>query len=138
MKAKMALVVTVMVAIMLPNIGPRAQERPKPAYVEIKREQFQKEIDGKRVDLYTLWNGSGMVVKITNQGAKIVQLLVPDRNNVLGDVVLGYDTIDQFVAGRASMGAIIGRYANRIAKAVAAAPSSGYSMPSSSTSARSS
>ena len=57
-----------------------------------------------------------MVVKITNQGGKIVQLLVPDRNNELGDVVLGYETLDQYLAGRASMGAIIGRYANRIAK----------------------
>ena len=47
---------------------------------------------------------------------KIVQLLVPDRNNVLRDVVLGYATLDQYMAGRASMGAIVGRYANRIAQ----------------------
>ena len=58
-------------------------------YVEIARGAFQKTIDGKPVDLYTLSNSGGMVVKLTKQGGKIVQLLVPDRNNLLGDVVLG-------------------------------------------------
>ena len=88
----------------------------KSDYIEITRQAFQKAIDGKSVDLYTLKNSSGMVVKITNQGAKIVQLLVPDRKNQLGDVVLGYETVDQYVAGRATFGAVIGRFANRIGK----------------------
>jgi aldose 1-epimerase len=85
--------------------------------VELKRENYQKEIDGKKVDLYTIKNGAGMVVKITNWGAKIQQVLVPDRNGVLGDVALGYDTIDQLQAGQGSMGAFVGRYANRIGQA---------------------
>ena len=93
-----------------------APAQTKPAYVEIRREAFQKEIDGKKVDLYTLRSGTGMVVRITNQGGKIVQLVVPDRDNRPGDVVLGYETVDQYVAGRPSYGAVIGRYANRIAK----------------------
>src|SRR5262245_52925805 len=93
-----------------------AQAQTKAAYVEIRREAFKKDIDGKPVDLYTLTTRTGMVVKITNQGAKIVQILVPDKNGQLGDVVLGYETVDQYVAGRASYGAVIGRYANRIAK----------------------
>src|SRR5262245_60482123 len=88
----------------------------RPAYVETKRDAFQKEIGGKKTDLYTLRTSTGMVVKITNQGGKIVQILVPDKDNRLGDVVLGYETIDQYVTGRASFGAIIGRFANRIAK----------------------
>jgi len=95
-------------------VGAQAQNRP--AYVETRREAFQKEIDGRKVDLFTLKASTGMVVKITNQGGKIVQLLVPDKDNHLGDVVLGYETVDQYVTGRASFGAIIGRYANRIAK----------------------
>ena len=85
-------------------------------FVEIAREAFQKTIDGKQVDLYTLSNSSGMVVKLTNQGGKIVQLLVPDRNNQLGDVVLGYETLERYLTGRQTFGAIIGRFANRIAK----------------------
>jgi aldose 1-epimerase len=115
MKTKVAVLILIMVVAMTaPGGGPLGQERTMAAYVEIKREQFQKDVDGKRVDLYTLRNGNGMVVKITNQGAKIVQLLVPDRNNQLGDVVLGYDTLDQFMAGLASMGAIIGRFPNHL------------------------
>jgi aldose 1-epimerase len=109
-------VVVVIVAVTIQGLIVGAQAQTKPAYVETRREAFQKEIDGKKVDLYTLKAGSAMVVKITNQGGKIVQLLVPDKDNNLGDVVLGYETVDQYVTGRASFGAIIGRYANRIAK----------------------
>jgi len=85
-------------------------------FVEIKRENFQKVLDGKPIDLYTLKNGNNMIVKITNYGGKIVQILVPDKNGNLGDVVLGYETIDGFINGSPSMGALIGRYGNRIAK----------------------
>jgi len=85
--------------------------------VELDREKYQKEIDGKKVDLYTLRNRAGMVVKITNWGAKVQQILVPDRDGVLGDVALGYDTIDDLQAGLPSLGAFIGRYANRIGQA---------------------
>jgi aldose 1-epimerase len=56
-------------------------------------------------------------VKITNWGAKVQQILVPDRNGVLGDAALGYDTIDDLQAGLPSLGAFIGRYANRIGQA---------------------
>lgn len=84
------------------------------AYVELKREDFQSVIDGKNTDLYTIKNHRGMFVKITNLGAKIEQIVVPDRDCVLGDVVLGYETIDTVRNGQPSMGAFIGRYANRI------------------------
>lgn len=86
------------------------------AYVDLDRAKFQKEIDGKKVDLFTIKNKKGMVVKITNYGARVEQILVPDRHGKLGDVVLGYESIDQVMNGQASMNAFIGRYANRIAK----------------------
>ena len=111
MMKRMAMIVA---AVMIQG-ATMAPAQPTPGHVEIRREAFQKEIGGKKVDLYTLRAG-GMVVKITNQGGKIVQLLAPDKDNRPGDVVLGYETIDQYVAGRASFGAIIGRFANRIAK----------------------
>ena len=60
--------------------------------MELERERYRKEIDGQKVDLYTLENKSGMVVKITNWGAKVQQILVPDKEGVLGDVALGYDS----------------------------------------------
>ena len=79
--------------------------------MELGDDGFRKEIDGKRVDLFTLRNASGLVVKITNWGARVMQVLVPDRNGATGDVALGYDTLGQLQDGQASMGAFIGRYA---------------------------
>jgi aldose 1-epimerase len=100
-----------------------------PKYVEIARGAFQKSIGGKPVDLYTLSNSSGMVVKLTNQGGKIVQLLVPDRNNHLGDVVLGYETLERYLTGRQTFGAVIGRFANRIAKGRFTLHGTSYQLP---------
>lgn len=94
--------------------GQSASTAP-PAYSELRAADFQKEVDGKKVDLYTIKNSKGMVVKITNYGARVEQILVPDRHGKLGDVAQGYETIDQVIAGQGSMGAFIGRYANRIA-----------------------
>jgi aldose 1-epimerase len=84
-------------------------------YVILQEQNFRTEIDGKPVGLYTIRNRNGMEVRITNYGARIEQILVPDRHGQLGDVVQGYETIDQVRSGQGSMGAFIGRYANRIA-----------------------
>jgi len=89
---------------------------PQKDYVDLKPEAFQQTIKGKEVNLYKLHNKNGMVAKITNYGGKIEQLLVPDRKGHLGDVVLGYDSLDQAMNGQVSMGCVIGRYANRIGK----------------------
>lgn len=86
-----------------------------PPYVELDATNFQQEVDGKPVTLYTLRNGNGVVVKITNYGARIQQILVPDRHGRLGDIAQGYETLGQVRDGQESMGAFIGRYANRIA-----------------------
>jgi Aldose 1-epimerase len=85
--------------------------------MELEREKYRTEIDGKTVDLYTIKNTIGMVVKITNWGAKVQQILVANREGKLGDVALGYDSIGHLQAGQSSMGAFIGRYANRIGQA---------------------
>ena len=74
------------------------------------------EVDGQPVKLYTLDNGRGMVAKITNYGGIVTELHVPDRNNQTADVVLGFDTLEEYKAGHPFFGAIVGRCANRIAK----------------------
>ena len=76
---------------------------------------FGQTADGKRVDLYTLTNAGGMQVKITTYGATVVSLVVPDRNGKPADVVLGYDSLEEYIAGGNYFGCIVGRYANRIA-----------------------
>ncbi|WP_293605356.1 hypothetical protein [Polaromonas sp. UBA4122] len=72
--------------------------------------RFEGEVDGKPVRLFTLRNARGMVVGITNYGAKIEQILVPDCHGHFDDVVLGYDSLDGVLGGAPSMGAFVGRY----------------------------
>ena len=84
------------------------------AYIEPTSDKYRKTVDGKQVELYTIQNSKGMVVKITNYGAKIEQILVPDKTRKFADVVQGYENIDKALGGQGSMGAFVGRYANRI------------------------
>jgi len=72
--------------------------------------------DGLPVDLYTLANKSGVVTRITNFGGAVVSLDAPDRKGKLDDVVLGYGTLESYLKDKAYLGAIVGRYANRIAR----------------------
>lgn len=72
--------------------------------------------DGVEVDLYTLTNDQGLEVSIITYGGAITSLKVPDRNGVLGDIVLGYETLDDYVGNPRYFGALIGRHANRIGR----------------------
>ena len=71
--------------------------------------------DGAEVYLYTLTNDLGLQVAIINYGGAITLLRVPDRDGVLGDIVLGFETLDEYVRNPRYFGALIGRHANRIA-----------------------
>jgi aldose 1-epimerase len=69
------------------------------------------------VHLYTLTNKNGLIAKITNYGAIVTELHVPDRAGRLADVVLGFDNLDDYLGTHPYFGAIVGRVANRIANA---------------------
>jgi aldose 1-epimerase len=84
--------------------------------MDIKKEPFGKMADGTPIDLYTLTNAHGLQVKITTYGGAVVSLLVPDRDGKLDDVVLGFETLEEYVKKSPYFGCITGRYANRIAK----------------------
>jgi aldose 1-epimerase len=71
--------------------------------------------NGKEVDQYTLTNDSGMTVKILTYGGIITDIDVPDRHGAMANVELGFDSLDKYVSSSPYFGAIIGRYANRIA-----------------------
>lgn len=77
---------------------------------------FKKTIDEKENDLYVLKNTNGMEVTVINYGARIVSVMVPEKNGELRDVVLGFDSIDGYLNNKTDFGAAIGRYGNRIAK----------------------
>ena len=72
--------------------------------------------DGKDVSLYTLTNKKGDVLKLSNYGAVIVEIIVPDRNGKKENVTLGYDNLYGYVNGDPYFGKVVGQYANRIAK----------------------
>lgn len=86
-------------------------------YVPVARDAFQVMHDGKQIDLFTLQNSNGMIVQITNYGGKIVSIIIPDREGKMGDVCLGYESAEEYIDGIASLGATMGRVANRIANA---------------------
>src|SRR5882672_3687699 len=82
----------------------------------IQKSAFGKTPEGTEIELYTLTNKKGMVAKVMTYGAILTELRVPDRQGRLGDVVLGFDNLDQYVKGHPFFGATTGRVANRIAK----------------------
>jgi aldose 1-epimerase len=81
----------------------------------IDESSFLSTFKGKEVRLHTLKNRHGMIVQITNFGAKIVSIHVPDRKGHFKDVLQGFDTVAEWIDGFPYFGAICGRYANRIA-----------------------
>ena len=84
---------------------------------QVKKQPFGMMADGQAIDLYTLTNQSGMEASIINYGGIVVTLKTPDRDGKPGDVVLGYDKLDDYLKDTAHFGALIGRYGNRIGKA---------------------
>lgn len=79
-------------------------------------QMFVDTVNGKPTSLYTITNAQGMEVCITNFGGRIVSIMVPDKNDSLRDVVLGFDNVADYVNNPSDFGAAIGRYANRINK----------------------
>jgi aldose 1-epimerase len=84
-----------------------------PAEAKIEKAPWGESPDHQKVDIYTLTNAHGMSARITNYGAYLVSLTVPDRTGKMADVVLGYDNLDGYKSGT-TYGAVIGRFANRI------------------------
>jgi aldose 1-epimerase len=84
--------------------------------MKISKDYFGKSGKDKGIFLYVLENNNGMVVKITNYGAAVTSILTNDKKGKSGQVVLGFDNLEQFEGNHPFFGVICGRYANRIAK----------------------
>ncbi len=104
-------VILMIIAGFVAAVGESAIDEPK-----TKVQVFGKTAAGKTAHLYVLRNKGGMEAAITDFGASLVSLRVPDRRGKLGDVVLGYDGVSGYENGKVFLGATIGRYGNRIAK----------------------
>lgn len=99
------------------------------AETSVSRENWGKLPDGQTVELFTLRDGP-LTVQISNFGARIVAIRVPDRSGQTGDVVLGFPSVERYLEPRNSvMGATVGRFANRIARGHFALDGSEYTIP---------
>jgi aldose 1-epimerase len=85
--------------------------------------------NGSEVSLFTLTNKSGNVLKLTNYGARICRIDVPDKNGVKDNVTMGSETLETIIKGDAFGGAVVGRYANRIANAKFTLDGIEYNLP---------
>ena len=95
-----------------------AAEAPKaaaPKAAAPKGEAFGKTTDGTAVEVFTLTNSNGVKLRAMTYGAIVLSLETPDRDGKLADIVLGYNTVDEYIADTPYFGAIVGRYGNRIA-----------------------
>lgn len=82
--------------------------------IAMLKEVFGQLPDGRAAEAYTLTNANGMKVKITNYGGAVMQIMVPDREGRVADVVCGYDSLEDYRLGNGYQGALIGRWGNRI------------------------
>ncbi|MGV8983990.1 aldose epimerase family protein [Clostridium sp.] len=71
-------------------------------------------VNGKSVYLFTIKNSKGMVAKVTNYGGTLVSLMVKDNKGEVGDIVLGYEKVEDYIKYKYFLGATVGRVANRI------------------------
>lgn len=107
---KIFLVLTIVIGF-FSGVVRRIEAKPS-----VKKGSFGKTADGKAVEIYTLKNSKGAETQIITYGGTVVSLKVPDKNGKFADVVLGYDSIADYEKNQSYIGALIGRYGNRIAK----------------------
>ena len=93
------------------------QDSSSRARAGVTRAAWGKMPDGTGVDIYTLANANGVEIKAITYGGIIQSLRVPDRAGRFDDIVLGFDSLEGYLAAHPFFGAIIGRYGNRIGKA---------------------
>ena len=95
---------------------PPSQPAPPAAAPAVQKAPFGTTKEGAAVEIYTLTNRNGMTAKVMTYGATLTELLVPDKTGTPGNIVLGFDTVEPYLAGVPYFGCTVGRVGNRIAK----------------------
>lgn len=122
---KKYLLLLLMVGLLLPQISCMNNKEIE----RIKVKQFGVLDDGRTVQVYTLQNKLGTTIDILDLGGIIASINVADRNGNFSDIALGFDNPQQYLTDSPYMGALVGRYANRIAKGKFTLDSEEYSLP---------
>ena len=106
-----------------------AKEKKQPVLID--KSAFERVYDGLPISLYTLQSEGGLTLQVTNFGGRVVSLWAPDRAGNYADVVLGHNTIADYLepVGERFLGAIVGRYANRIANGQFTIDGENYQLP---------
>ncbi len=99
-----------------------------PSMPAVERAPFGTSPDGQAVEIFTLKNAAGVEVRAINYGGIITSIKTPDRNGTMADIVLGFDAMDGYRSDHPYFGAIIGRYANRIANGRFSIDNVGYTL----------
>lgn len=116
MKNTLLLATAAVAAISCGNPRQGRDQESKMKHIQVDSSVFSGIVDGKQVSLYFLKNKNGLEMAVTNYGAKVVALAVPDKNGSFADIVLGFDSLDDYLhTTEKYFGAVIGRYGNRIA-----------------------
>src|SRR6266852_5221206 len=105
-----------------------AQASPSKHHRAVQTQSFGTH-DGRPITLYTLTNSHGLEVRTMNYGAIILSMRVPDRKGQLADIVLGHDTLEGYTPNPPYLGALVGRYANRIANGTFTLDGKTYTLP---------
>ena len=95
----------------------------------VTKQEFGKMAGGEAVDLYVLKNANGIEVAVTNYGATVVSVKTPDAKGNIADIVLGFDNLQGYLSPEPYLGAVVGRYGNRIAKGTFKLDGKEYSLP---------
>ncbi|MGO9084992.1 MAG: aldose epimerase family protein [Candidatus Sulfotelmatobacter sp.] len=123
------LVILSIVVLTLAAGGPLiAQAAPSAPAQGVQQQPFGTR-DGRPVNLYTLTNSHGVEVRVMNYGGIILSIRVPDRQGQLADIVLGHETLEGYIPNPPYLGAVVGRYANRIANGKFTLDGKTYTLP---------
>jgi aldose 1-epimerase len=121
--------ITVLLSCNSPKEQKDSKTQSSDSIKSISAKPFGKMKDGQEVTLYTLRNKNGMEMSVINYGGIIVSLNVPDKNGLIEDVTLGFDSLSDYLLDDPFFGALIGRYGNRIAKGKFSLDGTTYSLP---------
>lgn len=115
--------------LVINGCNPKAPAEKASADDMITSEFFGLMPDGDSAFLYTISSESGIIMKVTNYGGIITEIHTPDKDGKMGNIVLGFDNLERYLAGHPNFGALIGRFGNRIAKGKFILDGETYTLP---------
>lgn len=115
-KSLLHIVLILVSAVIVVSCKPKTSATSEEVKSGITSEFFGQMRSGDSIYLYTLTSEDGIVVKITNFGGIVTEIITPDKEGIKGNIALGFDNLEQYLAGHPNFGALIGRFGNRIAK----------------------